>query len=648
MDPEQFKMFGKLVKPFVDSLGTTMLRYFTLLEKTESLIDAAKESEDLLYVDRLTGLFNQRYFIPRLTSEIARAERYKHPISLILMEADDLDENVAEVGHLARDMILIEVGNIVEKGARKAEVVVRLDEAKFAIILPEADHEKAYKVAERLRKIMALKKFGEEAGLAVDLKMSFGIGSLLKNITTEKLRQEAEEMLTKAQDEGGNRIRVSPIPETEPKPPRKKPYIASLNGNGKPRRVVITGIGVITPIGIGKDAFWKGIQKGQCGIDHIQSFDTSDSLAKIGGEIRDFIAEDHLNPKEARRMDRFTQFAVAASRLAIKDANLSVEKLNRDKVGVITGTAMGGLAFAAKEHEKFLAHGRKKINPFLPLALTWGASSGQVSIDLGVTGPSTTFSNGCNSGTDAISYAFDLVSRGDIDVAISGGTDAPLTPLVVDAFAMLGALSTRNGDPKSASRPFDLKRDGFVMGEGACILILEELEHALRRNACIYAEILSYGLTCDSYHMTRPEPNAKESSRAIEMALEKASIHTSDVQYINAHGSSTPLNDAIETKAIKKVFGSHAQNIAVSSTKSMIGHSIGAPGAIELAVTALAVDQDYLPPTINYEYPDPDCDLDYVPNTGRSQNVEVAISNSFSFGGKNTVIVLSKCRDEVD
>lgn len=640
MDPEQFKMFGKLVKPFVDSLGTTMLRYFTLLEKTESLIDAAKESEDLLYVDRLTGLFNQRYFIPRLTSEIARAERYKHPISLILMEADDLDENVAEVGHLARDMILIEVGNIVEKGARKAEVVVRLDEAKFAIILPEADHEKAYKVAERLRKIMALKKFGEEAGLAVDLKMSFGIGSLLKNITTEKLRQEAEEMLTKAQDEGGNRIRVSPIPETEPKPPRKKPYIASLNGNGKPRRVVITGIGVITPIGIGKDAFWKGIQKGQCGITNISRFDTEDLPVKFAGEIKEFDPTDYIDPKSSRRMDRFTQFAVAATKMAADDADLSIKDVN--KVGVMLGTNIGGINYAEEQYNLYLEKGPKFLSPFLAIAFSIGSSSSQISLSLGSKGASLTIAAECASGSSAIAGAFDEIQKGEIDIVFAGGAEAPIMPFFIHALDTINLLSCRNEDPEKASRPFDLHRDGLVLGEGASIIVLEELDHALKRGARIYAELLSQGTTCDSYHMVHPDPNGSEAARAMKMALDNAHLAPSDIDYINAHGSSTQLNDAIETRLVKTVFGNHASKVAVSGTKSMTGHAIGATGAIELAATALAVKNDFAPPTISYEKPDPDCDLDYVPNKGRKMSINTAMSNSFGFGGKNTIITLGK------
>lgn len=638
---DEFAVFGKLIKPFIDSLGSTMFRYFTLLEKTESLIDAAKESEELLFVDRLTGMFNQRYFEPRLTSEVARAHRYDHPISLVLMELDDFDEQLPEYGHLAKDMIIIEVSRIIEKSARKAEVVVRLDEKRFAIILPESDHDQAKKVAERLRKNVALKRFGEEAGLDIALTMSFGISALLKDVTEEKLVADAESMLQQAKDRGGNRIRVSEIHETLRQAARKTPY-AVISKNGHKHRVVITGIGPITPNGIGRKVFWQAIKKGKSGIDYIRTFDTTGLATKIAGQVRDFNAEDFINAKEARRTDRFTQFALAASRLAVEDAGLTMAKLNKERTGVATGTAIGGYVFGANQHAIVITEGPRKINPFLALALTFGASSSQVSIDLGVNGPSVTFSNGCNSGSDAITYAFDLISRGDMDIMLAGGTEAPLMPTVVAAFSMIRALSERNENPSSASRPFDLKRDGFVLGEGAAMLVVEELEHALRRNAKIYAEIVGYGTTCDAYHMTRPEPDGKESSRAMALALENAHVRVDSIDYVNAHGSSTQLNDIAETRAIKKVFGSHASKLSVSSTKSMLGHAVGAPGAIELGVTAMAVKEDFLPPTINYEYPDPDCDLDYVPNIGRESPVNLAISNSFSFGGKNTAIVLAK------
>lgn len=640
IDPEQFKIFGRLIKPFVDSLGTTMLRYFTLLEKTESLIDAAKESEDLLYVDRLTGLFNERYFVPRLTSEIARAERYKHPISLILMEIDDFDECVSELGHLARDVLLMEIGNIVEKGARKAEVVVRLDEAKFAIILPEADHDKAHKVADRLRKNIALKRFGADAGLSIDLKMSFGIVSLLKNITTDKLRNEAEEMLAKARSEGGNRIRVLPIPETEEKPRRKVPYIASVNGNGHRRRVVITGIGLITPIGIGKEAFWNGIKEGKCGVKNISRFETDDLPVKFAGEINDFDPTDYIDPKSSRRMDRFTQFAVAATKIAADDASLSIQDVN--KVGVMLGTNIGGINYAEEQYNLYLEKGPKYLSPFLAIAFSIGSSSSQISLSLGSKGASLTIAAECASGSSAIAGAFDEIQKGDMDIVFAGGAEAPIMPFFIHALDTINLLSCRNDNPEKASRPFDLHRDGLVLGEGAGIVVLEELDHAIKRDASIYAELLSHGTTCDSYHMVHPDPDGHEAARAMKIALENANLTPGDIDYINAHGSSTQLNDAIETRLVKTVFGNHASKVAVSGTKSMTGHAIGATGAIELATTALAVKNDFAPPTISYEKPDPDCDLDYVPNNGRNMPINMAMSNSFGFGGKNTILVLGK------
>lgn len=635
-DPE---LIAKLLKPFVDSLGGTMMRYFSLIEKTESLIDAARESEDLLFVDRLTGLFNKRYLTPRLTSEIARSQRYNHPISLVLMEIDNFDEQLPEYAHLAADIVLIEVSRMIEKTARKAEVVVRMGERQFALILPEADHDQALKVAERIRKNIVLKHFGEEAGLSIDLTMSFGISSLLKDATAEKLLAKAEEMLQQAKDQGGNRIRVAELPNGTTANRGATTYVPSAKTSGK-RRVVITGLGVITPVGVGADQFWKGLKKGKSTVGRINRFDTSGLPAHIGATVDGFEPEAFINPKDLRRMDRFTRFAVAATKMAIEDADLNIDDVTR--TGVMLGTNIGGIEFGEEQHALLLNQGFRSVSPFLAIAFSIGSSSSQISLAVGAKGKSLTIGAECASGAAAIATGFEQIQNGVMDVMIAGGAEAPITPIIISALGACRLLSTEDGNPEIACRPFDIKRDGMVLGEGAGIVILESLDHALARDAKIYAELVSYGMTCDAYHMVRPDPYGQEVARAMSMALKNGNLSPRDIDYINAHGSSTQANDAIETHAIKTVFGEHAARLPVSATKSIVGHAIGAVGGIECVATTLAVANDFVPPTANYQYPDPDCDLDYVPNKGRSTSVEMAMSNSFGFGGKNTILILGK------
>lgn len=644
-DSSAFSTFGKLIKPFVDSLASTIFRYSNLIEKTESLIDAAKESEKLLFIDRLTGLFNQHYFKTRLGAEVSRAQRYHHPLALIFMELDDFDESTASYGHLAQDVMLKEVAALILKSARKTEVVFRYDEVKFAVILPEADHEKAFKLAERVRKAIAVKSFGKEADLDVQLTMSMGISALFKDVSSGALIERADKVLDQARKEGGNRIRISPVPEGATPAAKGAPHVFAPHID-KRRRVVITGLGAITPIGIGKDAFWKACKAGKSGIDRIQSFDPSDLPTQIAGEVRDFHPEEYINPKDLRRMDRFTQFAVAAAKMAVEDAGLDqLESKNDERIGVSIGSALGGLAFAEEQDILFREGGWRKLSPFLAIRLFPGSSSSQVSLMFGMKAFSMTASTGCVTGADAIAIAFDGILKNEVDVVIAGGAEASLMAPVIGSFCVIKALSTRNDEPKKASRPFDLKRDGFVMSEGAGILILEELQHALKRGAHIYGEVLGYGATCDAYHMTRPAPDGQEAARGVRIALRNAGLKPTDVDYLNAHGTSTPLNDATETKAIKDVFGDHATKLPVSSIKSMIGHTFGGSGAIEFVTCALAMQDNFIPPTINYEEPDPDCDLDYVPNKGREAKIDVAMSNSFGFGGKNTILVLGKYRE---
>ncbi len=407
------------------------------------------------------------------------------------------------------------------------------------------------------------------------------------------------------------------------------------------KRIVITGIGLVTPYGVGKDVFWNGLTSGKNAIDYLSTVDTANLPVKIGGEVKDFDPESLLGKKEARRMDRFTQFAVIAGIEAIKDAGLDFDRVDRERVGVIIGSGIGGIHILEQQHSLLLERGPDRISPFFIPMLISNMASAYLSIMFGLTGISFSVNTACATGATAIGEAVKAIQSGECNIVITGGTDGAITPLSIAGFANMKALSTRN-DPESASRPFDAQRDGFVMAEGAGILVIEDLETALSRGADIYAEIAGVGSTSDAYHLTAPEPEGRLQARAMELALIYGGIEKEDVDYINAHGTSTPLNDAVETKAIKTLFGDLAYKIPVSSNKSMIGHTLGAAGGIELIATALTIKEGIIPPTINYEYPDPECDLDYVPDIKREKEVSVALSNSFGFGGHNVSIALKK------
>ncbi|OEG00360.1 beta-ketoacyl-[acyl-carrier-protein] synthase II [Vulcanibacillus modesticaldus] len=408
------------------------------------------------------------------------------------------------------------------------------------------------------------------------------------------------------------------------------------------RRVVVTGMGVISPVGNDLDSFWNSLVNGISGIDYITQFDTTNYSVKIAAEVKDFKPEDFIEKKEVRRLDRFTQFAIAASKMAIKDADLTINEANAERVGVYIGSGIGGLKTIEEQHTVLLNKGPKRISPFFIPMLISNMASGQVSIIAGAKGPNYAPISACATGTHAIGDAFLMIERGDADVMIAGGAEATIAPLAVAGFSSMKALSTRNDEPKKASRPFDKDRNGFVMGEGAGVLILESLDHALNRGAKIYAEVIGYGATGDAYHFTAPAPEGQGAARAMKLALKRANIKPEEVDYINAHGTSTELNDKYETMAIKSVFTDHAYKLAVSSTKSVTGHLLGAAGAIEGIAIAMAITHGIIPPTINYENPDPECDLDYVPNESRKQEIKVALSNSLGFGGHNATIVMKK------
>ncbi len=412
------------------------------------------------------------------------------------------------------------------------------------------------------------------------------------------------------------------------------------------RRVAVTGVGIISPIGSTKQDFWDNIVRGKGGTGKLSAFDGTYFSSQIAAEVKDFDPAGHINAKDLRRMDRFVQFAVCASKMAVDDAGLDLDNEDRNRIGVYIGSGIGGLHTIEEQFAAYLKRGPEKgpskITPFLIPMLIVNMGSGMVSITLGLRGPNSAVATACASANHAIGDALRIIQRGDAEVMVAGGSEGAITPMGFGGFCSLRALSTRNHDPEHASRPFDKERDGFVMGEGAGIVVLEELQHALGRKANIYAELAGYGMTGDGYHMTAPDPSGEGAARCMKAALEDAGAQPNEIDYINAHGTSTGLNDKVETLAIKKVFGKHAYKLAVSSTKSMTGHMLGAAGGAELIATALGLKESIIPPTINYEVPDPECDLDYVPNKPRKKSIHLAVSNSLGFGGHNATIVVKK------
>ena len=408
------------------------------------------------------------------------------------------------------------------------------------------------------------------------------------------------------------------------------------------KRVVITGLGCITPVGTGKDDFWVNIKSGVSGIDKITRFDYTNYQTQIAGEVKDFTPEDYISKKELKKMDRFTQFAMVASKLAVADSELDLNNIDGNRMGTVIGTGIGGVETIEAQHKNLLEKGNRRVSPFFIPMMIGNMAAGQVAIEFGAKGPSTNICTACASGTNSVGDAFKIIQRGDADIMIAGGTEAAVAEFAVAGFCNMKAMSTNNDNPQKASRPFDKDRDGFVMGEGCGILILEELESAIKRNAKIYAEIVGYGMTSDAYHITTPAENGEGAARSMQMAINDAGIEPEKIDYINAHGTSTYYNDLYETMAIKSVFGENAKNVSISSTKSMTGHLLGASGAIEAIVCALAIKDNFVPPTINLENPGEGMDLDYTPNKGKERTINYALSNSLGFGGHNATIVLKK------
>jgi 3-oxoacyl-[acyl-carrier-protein] synthase II len=408
------------------------------------------------------------------------------------------------------------------------------------------------------------------------------------------------------------------------------------------RRVLITGIGAVTPLGIGREAFWQGVRRGQSAVRRVTRFDASAFNSQIAAEVRDFQPSDFFDARRVRRLDRFAQFALAGARLALADAGLTITPGQADNAGVFIGSALGGVAYAEEQHQAFLAGGIRGVSPALALAVYSGAGACNVAIDLGVTGPASGNANSCASGAMAIGDAFRAIRTGEVTMAIAGGVEAPLAPLTFGAFALIKAMSTHNACPERASRPFDAERDGFVMAEGAALLVLEEAEAAERRGAHVYGEVLGYATTNDAHHMTAPLPTGAQAARAITRALTDAGIVPEQIDYINAHGSATELNDKTETLVFRRALGAAAERIPISGTKGLHGHALGASGAFEAAICALAMAEGWLPPTTNLTNPDPECDLDYITGRGRHMRPRFVLSTSFGFGGANAALVFGR------
>ncbi|MGI8385472.1 beta-ketoacyl-ACP synthase II [Robertmurraya sp. P23] len=404
------------------------------------------------------------------------------------------------------------------------------------------------------------------------------------------------------------------------------------------KRVVVTGVGAVTPVGNNVETAWNNVLAGVSGVGPLTRLNADEYPAKVAAEVKDFQVEDFIDKKDARKMDRFTHYAVAAAKMAVEDSGLEINDSNSHNIGVWIGSGIGGMETFESQYETFLSRGYRRVSPFFVPMMIPDMATGQVSITLGARGFNSCTVTACATGTNSIGDAFKVIQRGDAIAMVTGGAEAPITKMSVAGFCANTALST-NPDPSKASRPFDLNRDGFVIGEGAGIVVLEELEHALARGAKIYAEIVGYGATGDAYHITAPAPGGEGGARAMKMAINDAGLNVNEVDYVNAHGTSTDYNDRFETLALKEVFGEHAYKLAVSSTKSMTGHLLGAAGGVEAIFSVLAIKEGMIPPTINYETPDPECDLDYVPNEARKQEVQVAMSNSLGFGGHNATIV---------
>ena len=456
-----------------------------------------------------------------------------------------------------------------------------------------------------------------------------GTGQQTKAVTTE-VDKQIDDLLSSIEGE-----------ETVTPTPKPRPKRAGKGKRGR-RRVVVTGIGAITPLGLTVDEYWQGLIQGKSGIDYITLCDVTGLTCQIAGEVKGFEPRDYLDHKEARRMARFSQFVVASTRMAVEDAGLNLSREKSDRMGVLIGNGIGGFPEAEAGHRILLDRGGMRLNPFFMPIILPNMAAGQISLIFGLKGFSSTITTACAAATQAIGDALEVIRQNKADVMVAGGTEAAISPTGVAGFCVMKALTTKNEEPTKASRPFDARRDGFVPSEGAAVMILESLEHALRRGARIYAELAGVGISSDAYHVTAPDSDGDGAARAMRLAIEDAGLKLHDIDYINAHGTSTPINDSIETLAIKRLFGDYAYQLPISSTKSMVGHLLGASGAVEGIACVKTITDGIIHSTLNYEFPDPDCDLDYVPNVARKKDVNAVLSNSFGFGGQNACLVFKK------
>ncbi len=629
----EMRAAARMVRGLLEPLLRTFARHHRQLARAAELTELLGARSDFFIADPLTGVYNAQYVFKRLREELTRAERHQQTLSTLIIKVNSLPHINEVHGYSAGDAVLKCIADLLQQKLRRTEVVGRLRGDKFAAVLPETNQAQAYALARRIQDLVAqIEPAQESNGLPEDVKVSVNIGIASSNgdgCTEDQLIERALLALAQAERTERNIAIYSPVKRGSLKPPVK--------------RVVVTGIGVVSPIGIGKQAFLEGLRLGKSGIRPLTRFDAAFCTSRIAGEVQGFDPLAFVSAKTAKRSGLSTQMGIAAAKMAVEDAGIDLTALDAGRIGTFIGSAISGLEFAEDEAASAYLNGfSRRVNPFLSMVVFAGAVSSEISMELKTRGPSINVSTGCSAASDAIGYAFQNIRDGNADVCIAGGTEGPLTPMVVGSFASLRALSTHNDEPETASRPFDKTRDGFVIAEGAGVVVLEELQHALARGAHIYGEILGYAATGDAYHMTRPAPDGAAAAQAIRSALEEADVSPSDVQYINAHGSATILNDKTETAVIKTVFGDHAYNLAISSTKSQVGHPIGASGGIELIATLLGMEHGFLPPTINYHVPDPECDLDYVPNESRPAKVDLAVSNSFGFGGKNAILVIGR------
>ncbi len=585
---------------------------------------AAQTRWNQMMRDDLTGLGNKKYLLFRLRQELPLSNRRHYPTCLLSLRLENLNATNQEFGHACGDNALKKFAEVLNETVRETDVAVRYEGNIFALLLPRSTQQQAVELANRLSAKV------ESAKFLINLKLKMGlINCSLSHHQPEALDCSIRQALEQA-NINAHFLGILPVA-----------FPAILK---RPkRRVVITGVGIVSPLGCDKETFRQAIYEGRSGIRRLTLFDPEEFPSQIGGEVQGFEPLRFIDKKKLALLGRASSFAVVAAKMAVLDAKVDLEAEDSNRIGVCIGSAIAGLEFGEAQIFNFMKFGAEEISPYLSIIVFGGAISSETSMALNVKGRSTTLSTGCAAGTDAMGEAFHQIRSNKADIVLGGGVDAPIRQVIFGSFCTIEALSTRyNTCPERASRPFDRGRDGFVIAEGAGILIFEELQHALRRGAHIYGEVLGFGSTNDAYHMSQPAPDTRAATEAVRLALKDAGIEPKHIDYINVHGSSTPLNDRTETKVIKTVFGKHAYRLAISSTKSMLGHPIGASGALELIASLLSMEKGFIPPTINYENPDPDCDLDCVPNKARTCPTNIILSNSLGFGGKNASIIVGR------